>query len=122
MPEKIEISNPIPANNTKIEDAGLDSLVLRWQTSDVNRLVAHYLFIGSLKDGLGTDTAKCYAKMNPQDTFCLVKGLLVADDWYWRVDECDTAGVITSGKEWHFRVIPLICLPIGFVRPLVNGR
>lgn len=106
--------DPIPNSGELHVGDGNGNVTLQW-TAPASA-VKHHILIGEAEDNLteqGTTTEPTYT----------INGLSPLKTYYWRVDEEDASGNITSGDVWYFRPARLAFPGAeGYGRYAIGGR
>jgi len=88
-----DATSPSPANGA----TGVSMALFSWSAGD--GAVLHNVYFGTSKDLTDTDLA---AKNQPFAMYFHVPGIVPGVTYYWRVDEIDVAGKVTTGTVWSF--------------------
>ena len=106
--------DPIPNSGELHAGEGDGSVTLQW-TAPASA-VKHHLYLGNDADNL-SETA-----VLTENSYS-VSNLSPMTDYYWRVDEEDASGNITSGEVWYFRPARLAFPGAeGYGRYAIGGR
>ena len=106
--------NPVPSKSDMHVDADDGSLDLQWEVA--SSAVKHHVWLGTsetdmLKQGITTST------------HYTVNGLKSMNTYYWRVDEEDASGNVTTGEVWTFKPRQLAFPEAeGYGRYAIGGR
>jgi hypothetical protein len=117
-----------PADKDFHADADNGSIVLKWKSPANHKTRTHTLYFG--KDSAqiaNATTASVGVMVNtfPQNTteYKITGGLCSLNNYYWRVDETDSAGEVTPGNIWSFRPRHLAFIGAeGYGRFAIGGR
>ena len=92
---------PYPASGDLHADGDSKSILLQWQAAN-NQVKEHRLYIST--DAAALDQMKQATAVLPAAT-CeyLLEDVYSMNNYYWRVDEVDNKGKITTGRVWHFK-------------------
>ena len=91
-------STPDPANGA----IGITLPILTWKAGDGAAL--HNVYFGTSKDLTAADLV---ASNSPAPVYFHVAGVEPGTTYYWRVDEIDAAGVVSTGPVWSFAAASL---------------
>jgi hypothetical protein len=99
---QLRASRPSPANGDEHANADSGSLDVAW--SAPTSAVSHLVYFGRSREavsaattasreflGKANDRRRVFASLTPQE------------DYFWRVDTVNAAGVVTKGETWSFR-------------------
>jgi hypothetical protein len=93
---------PSPPHDDEHADADSGRLTLAWASR--SGAASHDIYFGTDREAVaraGRSSLE-YRGSRSQPTE-VIDGLTSRPDYYWRVDEVDTAGGVTVGDTWHFR-------------------
>ena len=97
VPPKLKAMKPIPANGA----TNVTLALLQWTKGDT--AVFHNVYLGTTPN---LTEANIVAKNQPFAMYFHVLGFQPGTTYYWRVDEIDPAGVVTTGDVWSFKTTP----------------
>ena len=99
-----QATNPIPSNNNEHAELNSGGTTLQW-TAALNA-VSHNIYFGtSLASVEAATPASPEFKGNQAQasTSYPVSGLYTGETYFWRIDEVNAGGEITTGNVWRFR-------------------
>jgi hypothetical protein len=103
----LQAREPIPGDGDMHADADSGSILLQWKPAINGNIRSHNLYFGSdsAEVARAADSSSVTFKgLFPlADTSFRVEELYSMDRYYWRVDETDSTGEITTGKVWSFQ-------------------
>ncbi|MCL5281239.1 MAG: PA14 domain-containing protein [Planctomycetes bacterium] len=94
VPAKLKAMKPNPADGA----TSVAMPLLQWTAGET--AMFHSVYLGTTPD---LTEANLVASRQPVAMFYYVAGLQPGVTYYWRVDEIDLAGVVTTGDVWKFR-------------------
>jgi hypothetical protein len=111
-----------PKNRDEHAPTTNNELTLRWKPAD--SVESHNVYFGENYLSIFKATVDSGSFVgNMTDTTLLVKDLYSMRKYYWRVDEIDSAGVITKGDVWYFKPAQLAFPGAeGYGRYAIGGR
>jgi len=92
---------PYPTSGDIHVDADDKSCLLSWSPANAS-VVSHRLFFGTDSTSVA-EMSTPIAEKAFADTTHLLEDLYSMNTYYWRVDEVDAAGNVTTGNVWYFR-------------------
>ena len=93
---------PVPEHGDKHVNFDSGFFDLSW--TPAGSAVAHDIYFGSSEKSVSEATVDSAAfKGNQTDTVYTVSALYSMQDYYWRIDEHDSLGLVTRGDVWLFR-------------------
>jgi hypothetical protein len=97
-----QAKTPIPANADEHVDCDNGSLNLGW--TNASNAVASHVYVGndSTTVANATTTSPQYLGRTTTNNF-MINNQYSMNTYYWRVDEEDAAGNITTGSVWYYR-------------------
>ncbi len=97
----LQAKEPYPASGNEHFDADSGSVLMHWTPASAE-VTQHLLYIGS--DSLRVARMKdATATLAKGDTSYLLQNVYSMETYYWRVDEVDSEGYVTTGKVWYFK-------------------
>ena len=117
-----QASSPVPDDKDEHVDADNDSLLLCWKAAGI--AISHDVYFGTDSSTVADadQFSECFIK-NQTDTCLLITGLYSREKYYWRVDEHDSSGMVTTGDTWCFRPRQLAFPGAeGYGRYAIGGR
>ncbi|MBN1804046.1 MAG: hypothetical protein JW837_02225 [Sedimentisphaerales bacterium] len=96
--------NPKPANGST---SNIDDVTsISWSAGD--NASQHYVYLGIDKDAVASanesDTTGIYRGLQSTTSYTPPEGIEWAQKYYWRVDEHNTDGTISTGRLWSFAI------------------
>lgn len=99
--------DPVPTHGDMHVDADSGYFNLQWGAAINNFTKIHTLYFAadsaSVADATNTTQGICKGEFPVGNTTWKADGLSNLDTYYWRVDETDSSGFVTTGKIWRFK-------------------
>lgn len=89
-------AKPIPADADYHIDADNGIYTLQWTAAE--SAVKHHIYVGNAKDQMELVSTQVAV-----DTSLVLNNLTTLKTYYWRVDEEDANGTVSTGEVWSFR-------------------
>ncbi|MGW8314686.1 MAG: T9SS type A sorting domain-containing protein [Bacteroidales bacterium] len=97
-----QASTPFPAHGDRHARADSARLELSWTPAP--GAVSHDVYVGLTEQSVAEATPDSAAfRENGTDTVHVLSDLYSMQDYYWRIDEHDSTGLVTRGDVWRFR-------------------
>lgn len=91
-------NTPNPHNNTIVTTLTKN---LNWMSG--YKASSHSVYFGTVYNDINIATTSSAVYKGNQQTTTYVPGILAPSIYYWRIDEIDSAGVVTKGDVWTFQ-------------------